>query len=113
METIVDPNEVMAWGGAALALLLQYAPGLAPWYDRQESSTKKLIALGSCVLAVVAVLGWDCQLQAACLQAGWREYAEALVIAVFSQQGVARVLPLSSGRRLARERAAEHSLRRV
>ena len=51
---------LMVLAGMIMALLFEYVPGFASWYQPKDEQTKKLIMLGALVLAAVASMLLSC-----------------------------------------------------
>ncbi len=88
--------------GALLSLLFSYVPKLAPWFDKQESTVKRLIMLG-CLAAIALVLfGAACAnllgqlplgLALTCDQNGAVTLAVAFVLALVGNQSAYLITP--------------------
>lgn len=77
--------------GALLSLAFRYVPGLAGWYERQDSQRKSLIMLACLALAALGVYGASCwQFLAApglvCEAGGWKVLLAAFLTALASNQ---------------------------
>lgn len=86
-----------AAAGIVLSLGFSYVPKLAPWYDAQEGTTKRLIMLGLLALVSVGVFGISCagwfNFNITCDQAGIEELVSAFFLALVANQSTFLITP--------------------
>ena len=56
----ITPEVLASFAGMLLALLFEYVPGLAPWYDKLEQVRKQLVMLGLVVAVALIAFGLSC-----------------------------------------------------
>jgi hypothetical protein len=92
--------------GSLLSLLCAYAPGLADWYGRLETTEKRLVmlallALAACGSFALACSSWGAEwgLTLTCDQAGLSGLIRALFLALTTNQATYLIASSAANRR--------------
>lgn len=95
----MNAQTLVLWGGVLLSLLFSYTPKLAPWFERQEATTKRLIMLGLMFLVAGGSMALTCAgvtiagIAMVCNQNGITELATNVVLATIANQATYMISP--------------------
>lgn len=87
------------WAGVLLSLIFSYAPKIAPWFDKQEATTKRLIMLGLLVGVAAGAMGLTCAgvtiagVMLVCNQSGITDLATNVILAIIANQATYLISP--------------------
>lgn len=99
MADIELAEVIMGIAGLILAVVLRYAPGLAPRYEALGGEWKRLVALGLLVVASVGIFAAGCgglyEAVVECSQGGALSLARGFLFALTTNQSAANILPKS------------------
>jgi len=88
----ITPEIIVGVAAGLLAVLFEYLPGMAPWYDKLSAEYKRLLMLGLLVLVAAGVFGLDCggllDTSVSCDSAGALQLLWLVGIAIGINQGV-------------------------
>ena len=88
----VDAARVIAFVATALALLFDYFPGLAAWFDKLSADVKRTVTVITAVLVVVIAFTLTCfgvvATNLACTQAGAWDVLTGIIYVIVVQYAV-------------------------
>jgi hypothetical protein len=101
----VSPEIILAFVAALLALVFDYLPSVAKWYDAKTDSSKKLIMLGLLVLAAGVVFAGSCYgwfvTNLVCEPKSILDLLYGLVLSIATNQGVHSLTKPSDSQKIA------------
>lgn len=96
----MSAQELAAYAGIVISLILAYVPGLAPKWDALQPEVKRLVMLGLMALVAGSVFGLACAgwggdlgIVVTCDRSGAVTLIKAFVAAIIANQAVYKILP--------------------
>lgn len=90
----ITPEILVGFAGGLLAVIFEYVPGIAPWYEKLAPEFKRLMMLGLLVAVALAVYGASCAgwVEAVtCDELGVMQLGWMILVAIGVNQGVHRI----------------------